>query len=143
MMELGDRASGFMAQMLLKAAKRFKSEDSKKKSMMKSFHKYFGEFINYDKIPDGLDLEEIITGLISTGDREPLSDFTWKLLMVGGMHFQDCYNYDIERIKRCTIHYAVPDGRIIPFCSYNGGPQYRDEIEQKFSIPLDEWKKNH
>ena len=63
--------------------------------------------------------------------------------MVGGMHFQDCYNYDVERVKRCVIHYAVPDGRIIPFCSFNGGPQYRDEIEQKFSVPIDEWKKRN
>jgi uncharacterized radical SAM superfamily Fe-S cluster-containing enzyme len=143
MNEMGDRASGFLGQVLLKIGKKVKSEESKKKTVLKSFDKYFGEFIDYDKIPDGLNLNEIITGLIATGDRQPLSDFTWNLLMVGGMHFQDCYNYDINRIKRCTIHYAVPDGRIIPFCSYNGGPQYRDEIEKKFSVPLSEWKKNH
>ncbi len=143
MNELGDRASGFMAQMLLKAAKKFKSEESKKKSLMKSFNKYFGQYIDYDKLPDGLNLEEIIMSLISTGNREPLSDFTWKLLMVGGMHFQDAYNYDVDRVSRCVIHYAVPDGRIIPFCAYNGGPTYREEIEQKFSVPIAEWKKTH
>jgi uncharacterized radical SAM superfamily Fe-S cluster-containing enzyme len=143
MNELGDRASGFMAQMMLKTAKKFKSDDSKKKSMIKSFHKYFGQYIDYDKIPEGLNLEEIIMGLIATGDRDPLSDFTWKLLMVGGMHFQDAYNYDVDRVQRCVIHYAVPDGRIIPFCAFNGGPTYREEVEKKFSTPLTEWKKTH
>jgi uncharacterized radical SAM superfamily Fe-S cluster-containing enzyme len=143
MNELGDRASGFLAQVLLKVGKKVTSNEAKKKAVMKNFNKYFGEYIDHDKIPEGLNLDEIITGLIATGDRDPLSDFTWKLLMIGGMHFQDCYNYDVERIKRCTIHYSVPDGRIIPFCSYNGGPQYRDEIEKKFSVPLDEWKKSH
>jgi uncharacterized radical SAM superfamily Fe-S cluster-containing enzyme len=55
----------------------------------------------------------------------------------------DLYNYDIERVKRCAIHYATPDGKIIPFCAYNTGPVYREEVEKKFSIPLDEWRKRH
>ena len=38
------------------------------------------------------------------------------------MHFMDRYNYDIERVQRCCIHYATPDGKLIPFCTYNGGP---------------------
>jgi hypothetical protein len=42
---------------------------------------------------------------------------------------------------RCDIHYSVPDGRIIPFCSYNSGPIYRTEVEKKFSIPIPEWQK--
>jgi uncharacterized radical SAM superfamily Fe-S cluster-containing enzyme len=63
------------------------------------------------------------------------------MMFIGGMHFQDDYNYDIERVKRCAIHYATPDGRIIPFCAYNGGPTYRTEIEKKFSVPLEEWRK--
>lgn len=32
--------------------------------------------------------------------------FTYRTLLVAGMHFQDAYNYDIERVKRCVIHYA-------------------------------------
>jgi uncharacterized radical SAM superfamily Fe-S cluster-containing enzyme len=27
--------------------------------------------------------------------------FTYRTLLVAGMHFQDAYNYDIERVKRC------------------------------------------
>jgi len=66
---------------------------------------------------------------------------TYKTLMVGGMHFMDAYNYDLDRIKRCVIHFATPEGKLISFCSYNSGPTYRTATERRFSIPLDEWKK--
>jgi hypothetical protein len=59
------------------------------------------------------------------------------------MHFQDSYNYDIERVRRCGVHYVTPDLRIIPFCAYNSGPEYRKEVEAKFSIPLAEWKERN
>jgi 7,8-dihydro-6-hydroxymethylpterin dimethyltransferase len=36
---------------------------------------------------------------------------------VAGMHFMDLYNYDVERVKRCVIHYAAPNGLIYPFCA--------------------------
>jgi uncharacterized radical SAM superfamily Fe-S cluster-containing enzyme len=51
-----------------------------------------------------------------------------RALMVAGMHFMDSYNYDVERVKRCLIHYAAPDGKIYPFCTYNSGPCYREKI---------------
>ncbi len=63
--------------------------------------------------------------------------FTYRTLLVAGMHFQDGYNYDIERVKRCVIHYATPDGKLYPFCTYNSGPCYREKIERQFSIPWD------
>jgi len=61
--------------------------------------------------------------------------FTYRTLLVAGMHFQDSYNYDIERVKRCVIHYATPDGKLYPFCTYNSGPCYREKIERQFSVP--------
>ena len=48
--------------------------------------------------------------------------FTYRTLLVAGMHFQDAYKYYIERVKRCVIHYATPDGKLYPFCTYNSGP---------------------
>jgi hypothetical protein len=63
--------------------------------------------------------------------------FTYRTLLVAGMHFQDNYNYDIERLKRCVIHYAAPDGKLYPFCAYNSGPTYREKIEKEFSIPFE------
>jgi len=63
--------------------------------------------------------------------------FTYRTLLVAGMHFMDSYNYDIERVKRCVIHYAAPDGKLYPFCTYNSGPTYREKIEKQFSIPFE------
>jgi hypothetical protein len=57
--------------------------------------------------------------------------------MLAGMHFMDSYNYDVERVKRCVIHYAAPNGKIYPFCAYNSGPVYRERIEREFSIPFE------
>ena len=60
------------------------------------------------------------------------------------MHFMDLYNYDIDRVQRCCIHYAVPDGRIIPFCAFNVIPQvFRDKTQKEFSISPKEWEKKH
>jgi len=63
--------------------------------------------------------------------------FTYKTLLVAGMHFMDVYNFDIERVKRCVIHYPAPDGTLYPFCTYNSGPCFREKIEREFSVPFD------
>jgi 7,8-dihydro-6-hydroxymethylpterin dimethyltransferase len=63
--------------------------------------------------------------------------YTYRTLLVAGMHFMDRYNYDVERVKRCVIHYAAPDGKLYPFCTYNSGPTYREKIEKQFSVPWD------
>ncbi|MDI6755582.1 MAG: radical SAM protein [Thermodesulfobacteriota bacterium] len=69
--------------------------------------------------------------------------YNWNMLLVGGMHFQDSYNYNVDRVKRCSIHYAAPNGRVYPFCTYNSGPVFREKIERQFSIPLEEWRRRH
>lgn len=33
--------------------------------------------------------------------------------------FMDRYLFDTQRVQRCCIQEALPDGRIIPFCAYN------------------------
>ena len=66
--------------------------------------------------------------------------YTNKTLLVAGMHFMDGYNYELERVRRCVIHYATPAGRIIPFCAYNGGFVHRTAIEEQFSVPIDEYR---
>jgi len=58
------------------------------------------------------------------------------------MHFMDLYNYDVERVMRCNIHYLMPDGRIIPFCTFNVlNEVYRDYVQKKYMFTLDEWIK--
>ncbi|HUU11861.1 MAG TPA: radical SAM protein, partial [Phycisphaerae bacterium] len=55
-------------------------------------------------------------------------------LLVAGMHFMDRYNYETNRTRRCVIHYADPDGRLYPFCTYNAGPVYRETVERRFAL---------
>jgi uncharacterized radical SAM superfamily Fe-S cluster-containing enzyme len=69
--------------------------------------------------------------------------YNWNMLLVGGMHFQDSYNYNVDRVKRCAIHYAAPNGKLYPFCTYNSGPVFREKIERQFSMPVEEWRKRH
>jgi hypothetical protein len=59
---------------------------------------------------------------------DSLRDFHWNALFIGTMHFMDRYNYDVARVQRCCIHYATPEGTLIPFCTYNSGPVFREEI---------------
>jgi uncharacterized radical SAM superfamily Fe-S cluster-containing enzyme len=59
------------------------------------------------------------------------------------MHFMDAYNYDIERVKRCVIHYSAPNGMVYPFCTYNSGPCFREKIEREFSVPFDSKAAKH
>ncbi len=146
MKEMANKAEewdSFLRKTAIKLGSKLKSEEKKKKSIVDNFNKYFGDYLKERELPGGLTLGEIMKQLIDKGDKKSVSEFSWRTLFVGGMHFQDDYNYDIERVKRCVIHYAVPDGRIIPFCAYNGGPTYRDEIEEKFSVPLDEWRERN
>jgi uncharacterized radical SAM superfamily Fe-S cluster-containing enzyme len=63
------------------------------------------------------------------------------MLLVSSMHFMDPYNFDLERMQRCCIHYAVPDGRIIPFCSMNS--IHRTKVEEKMGTPIEEWKEKN
>lgn len=64
---------------------------------------------------------------------DALREFHWNALFIGTMHFMDRYNYDIERVQRCCIHYATPDGKLIPFCTYNSGPVYREQVWKKYA----------
>jgi len=90
--------------------------------------------IDMSKAPKGLNLLKILINILRTGDYSALAEFHERTLMIGCMHFMDMYNVDLARVERCGIHYAVPDGRIIPFCSYNS--IHRPEVERKFSVPL-------
>ncbi len=38
---------------------------------------------------------------------------------ITAMAFMDAWNFDIERVKKCRLQAALPDGRLIPFCAYN------------------------
>ncbi len=81
---------------------------------------------------------KILGQTLISQDFAALKEFHWNALFIGTMHFMDNYNYDLSRVQRCCIHYATPDGRLIPFCSYNSGPVWREQVWKKFSRPLEE-----
>jgi len=84
-------------------------------------------------------LRPFVTGILMEGSYEALGKLHRKMIMVGMMHFMDPYNFDLERVQRCAIHYGLPDGRIIPFCTMNS--IHRQTVEKKFSISLEHWQK--
>jgi len=90
--------------------------------------------INMSKAPKDLNLLKILADILRTGSYSALAEFHKRALLLSCMHFMDVYNFDLDRVERCGIHYAVPDGRIIPFCSYN--TVHRSAVERKFSVPL-------
>jgi len=84
-------------------------------------------------------LKDLTTGLLKEGSYEALGRLMRKMILVSGMHFMDPYNFDLERVQRCCIMYAVPDGRIIPFCTQNS--LHRASVERKFALSVDERRK--
>jgi uncharacterized radical SAM superfamily Fe-S cluster-containing enzyme len=110
-----------------------------KVSVWNSLRKHYHE----DRAPEGLTFQrflQTLQGLVDhkygRGEMEK-QQFSYKTLMVASMHFMDAYNYDVERVKRCVIHYSAPNGRLYPFCAYNAGPTFREKIEREYSVPLD------
>ncbi|MHA1456961.1 MAG: radical SAM protein, partial [Promethearchaeota archaeon] len=52
-------------------------------------------------------LMEMFSRLLMNGDWESVSSFSYGTLLISSMHFQDAYNMDIERTKRCIVHFGV------------------------------------
>ncbi len=103
-------------------------------SLQKHFHK--------ELAPPGLDFTKFVQTLQGMTDKKLGRNgmdgtFTYRTILVSAMHFMDSYNYDVERVKRCVIHYAAPNGLLYPFCAYNSGPCFREPIEKKYSVPFE------
>ncbi len=87
-----------------------------------------------DRAPEGLTFFRFLQTLDGFADKKYTWDdgyrgHTYKTFYVLGMHFMDAYNYDLERVSRCGVHYSAPDGKIYPFCTYNSGPTFRNRVE--------------
>ena len=92
------------------------------------------DYIKKRKLPNGVDIKEVIAEAIETGDYGALAKFHEGTLFIGMMHFMDPYNYDTARVQRCDIHYVGPSG-IYPFCTYNvWSDKYRDAILKTFRV---------
>jgi hypothetical protein len=85
-------------------------------------------------------IKDLLLPVLREGSYQALGKFMRKLVMVGAMHFMDPYNFDLQRVEKCVIHYGLPDGTIRPFCTHN--TLHRAEVEKKFSTPYSEWVKS-
>ena len=101
-------------------------------------------YIDKEKQPKSISFSKLLMSLILKHDFSTMGSFQLKTLFLGMMHFQDEYTYDIKRVEKCDIHYAMPDGRVLPFCTFNVFPEvYRDKIQRQYSIPSKEWQSMH
>jgi hypothetical protein len=90
-------------------------------------------FIDAGKAPKGLNVYSLLFAALVRHDYRALAKFHHNALFIGMMHFMDLYNYDIARVKRCTIHYVTPDLRVVPFCAFNVLPEYyRDAMQKEY-----------
>jgi len=100
------------------------------------------KFIKWDKVPSDLKilLPKILYDIFTKHNYEALGVWHYKFLFLGMMHFMDLYNYDVQRVMRCNIHYLMPDGRLVPFCAFNVlNEVYRDYVQKKYMFSIDEW----
>jgi 7,8-dihydro-6-hydroxymethylpterin dimethyltransferase len=49
--------------------------------------------------------------------------------------FMDVHTFEVDRIKKCCTHYALPDGRLMPGCAYNNLYRAKDA---RFLAPVGE-----
>ena len=105
-----------------------------RKRVLAGLTKNLPKLIHTSRTPKDLDIKRILLNVFIKGDYDALGDFSKDSMLISCMHFMDPFNFDEDRVKKCVIHYAVPDGRIIPFCTYNS--MYRQGVEKEFSRPL-------
>ena len=92
------------------------------------------KLVHPSRSPKDLDITKILLNVFAKRDYEALGDFSKDAMLISCMHFMDPFNFDEDRVKKCVIHYATPDGRIIPFCTMNS--IYRESVEKEFSTPF-------
>jgi uncharacterized radical SAM superfamily Fe-S cluster-containing enzyme len=78
------------------------------------------------------------------GDWESISSFSYGTLLLSSIHFQDAYNMDLERTKRCIVHFgvAMPDDTVkeVSFCTMN--TIHRSGIEKQIAKQITAKVKN-
>jgi uncharacterized radical SAM superfamily Fe-S cluster-containing enzyme len=60
---------------------------------------------------------------------QSLANLRRRIFLLGCMAFMDTYTFDVNRVRRCVVHYVTPDLKIIPFCSYNNVHRIKTEEE--------------
>ena len=105
-----------------------------KKRVLASATARIPKLVHRSKSPKNLDIVKILLNVLTKRSYNALGEFSKDSMLISCMHFMDPFNFDEDRVKKCVIHYATPDGRIIPFCTMNS--MYRESVEQDFAKPL-------
>ncbi|MBI5810487.1 MAG: radical SAM protein, partial [Deltaproteobacteria bacterium] len=115
-------------------------------SKVKILHKLKKHFIEKNA-PQGLTFEKFLQSLEGYQDKSRRRIYAgeegkgrfYRNFFIAGMHFMDAYNFSVERVMRCVIHYPDPKGHLYPFCAYNGAG-YRKRVESKFKLTPEQLK---
>ena len=54
-------------------------------------------------------------------------DLARHVFMLNVRDFMDPYTFNIKNVMKCCLEFLTPDGRMIPFCSYNS-VGYREQV---------------
>jgi len=110
------------------------------RQIMKAY--FFAGALKYIKNPSQILTSKILqsfTRLILSPNLNSASNFLLsKNLLISCMHFQDSYNFDLDRVKNCIVHYGVIDpddpSKIlqIPFCTMN--TLHREKLELRHKL---------
>ncbi len=111
----------------------------KKIRIAAAFLRHINEYVCQDKAPKGFDLKKLLKDAAIGGSYDSLRGFHYNSLFIGSMWFQDAFNLNVERLKRCVIHYTTQEG-IVPFCAYNG-LGLGDKIRDKHALSIKDWEK--
>lgn len=135
---------------LLEISKKIKPSKFDLLSKVKVLYK-LNKYFDAEKAPKGLTFKKFLECFEGYQDRskrsnyhgEDVSPAPYGNLFIAGMHFMDAYNFSVERVMRCVIHYPDPKGNLYPFCAYNGAPVYRQRVESKFKHSPEELKEKY
>jgi uncharacterized radical SAM superfamily Fe-S cluster-containing enzyme len=75
-------------------------------------------------------LKSVLTGFSKAGtyEQEQLWKYSESRVKAIFIHaFMDEFDFEVSRIRKCCTHYALPDGRLMPGCSYNNVHRFKDE----------------
>jgi len=56
-------------------------------------------------------------------------DLARHVFMVNTRDFMDPWTFNVKNVMKCCVEFLLPDGRMIPFCSYNS-VGYREQMTQ-------------
>ncbi|MBD3256287.1 MAG: radical SAM protein [Candidatus Lokiarchaeota archaeon] len=104
------------------------------RQMMKAY--YFAGLIKHVKVKKVLEstVIESLAKLVAAPNMRTSGNFLLSgNMLISAMHFQDAYNFDLNRVKSCLVHYGIIDPadpkRVleVPFCAMN--TVHRERLE--------------